>query len=120
MAFLQAIQRGNKAVMENMVQFVGAELEDQSYEDVIKENVVGIAEDQKSCREAVEKAEEDMEEQLEGEVLSAGMQKIREGSSSFDDMLRVAADIANRLEISSQTLHASFTRQLKDIAKIHR
>ncbi|XP_037607606.1 uncharacterized protein si:ch211-142k18.1 [Sebastes umbrosus] len=120
LAYLQAIQHGNKAVMENLVQFVGAELGDQSYEDVIKENVIGTQEDHKSCHEVVEKAEEDMEKQLEGEVLSAGMQKIREESLAFEDMLRAAADIANRLEISSQALHASFTKQLKDIAKIHR
>lgn len=122
LAYLQAIQHGNKAVMENLVQFVGAELGDQSYEDVIKENIIGIQEDQKSCHEVVEKAEEDLEKQLEGEVSGtlSGMQKIREESLAFEDMLRAAADIANRLEISSQALHASFTKQLKDIAKIHR
>nr|XP_033504202.1 uncharacterized protein si:ch211-142k18.1 isoform X2 [Epinephelus lanceolatus]XP_033504203.1 uncharacterized protein si:ch211-142k18.1 isoform X2 [Epinephelus lanceolatus]XP_033504205.1 uncharacterized protein si:ch211-142k18.1 isoform X2 [Epinephelus lanceolatus] len=120
LAYLQAIQHGNKAVMENLLQFVGAELGDQSYEDVIKENVIGIQEDHKSCHEVVEKAEEDMEQQLEGEVLHAGMQKIREESLAFEDMLRAAVDIANRLEISSQALHASFTKQLKDITKIHR
>ncbi|XP_034384047.1 uncharacterized protein si:ch211-142k18.1 [Cyclopterus lumpus] len=117
LAYLHAIQHGNKAVMENLVQFVGAELGDQSYEDVIKENVVGAAEDHKSCHEEVEKAEEDMEKQLKGEV---PMQKIREESSSFEEMLREAADIANRLEISSQALHASFTRQLNGVAKMHR
>nr|XP_046228616.1 uncharacterized protein si:ch211-142k18.1 [Scatophagus argus] len=122
LAYLQAIQHGNKAVIENLAQFVGAELGDQSYEDVIKENIIGIQEDQKSCHEVVEKAEEDLEKQLEGEVSSAitGMQKIREESRAFEDMLRAAADIANRLEISSQVLHASFTKQLKDIAKRHR
>lgn len=77
LAYLQAIQHGNKAVMENLAQFVGAELGDQSYEDVIKENIIGIQEDQKSCHEVVEKAEEDLEKQLEGEVSGAvaGMQK---------------------------------------------
>lgn len=75
LAYLQAIQHGNKAVIENLVQFVGAELGDQSYEDVIKENVIGTQEDHKSCHEVVEKAEEDMEKQLEGEVMGAGMQK---------------------------------------------
>lgn len=76
-AYLQAIQHGNKAVMENLVQFVGEELGDQSYEDVIKENIIGIQEDQKSCHEVVEKAEEDMEKQLEGEESGAltGMHK---------------------------------------------
>ncbi|XP_051265574.1 uncharacterized protein si:ch211-142k18.1 [Dicentrarchus labrax] len=122
LAYLQAIQHGNKAVMENLAQFVGAELGDQRYEDVIKENIIGIQEDQKSCHEVVEKAEEDLETQLEGEVSGAraGMQKIREESLAFEDMLRAAADIANRLEISSQALHASFTKQLKDIAKVQR
>lgn len=76
-AYLQTIQHGNKAVMENLVQFVGAELGDHSYEDVIKENVLGIQEDHKSCHEVVEKAEEALEKQLEGDVLeaSSGMQK---------------------------------------------
>ncbi|XP_038583784.1 uncharacterized protein si:ch211-142k18.1 [Micropterus salmoides] len=122
LAYLQAIQHGNKAVMESLEQFVGAELGDLSYEDVIKENILGIHEDQKNCHEVVEKAEEDLEKQLEGEVsgVIAGMQKIRQESLAFEDMLRTAADIANRLEISSQVLHASFTKQLKDIAKIHR
>lgn len=77
MAYLQAIQHGNKAVVDNLVQFVGAELGDQSYEDVIKENIIGIQEDQKSCHEVVEKAEEDLQQQLEGEVsgILTGMQK---------------------------------------------
>ncbi|KAK5853019.1 hypothetical protein PBY51_006843 [Eleginops maclovinus] len=118
LAYLQAIQHGNKAVMESLVQFVGAELGEQSYEDVIKENVIGIQGEHKSCHEVVEKAEEDMAKQLEGEVLSAGLQKIREESTAFEDMLRAAVDIANRLEISSQGLHASLTKQLKDIGKI--
>ncbi|XP_047429191.1 uncharacterized protein si:ch211-142k18.1 [Mugil cephalus] len=122
LAYLQAIQHGNKAVVENLEQFVGAELGVQSYEDVIKENIIGIQEDHKSCHEVVEKAEEDLEKQLEGNVLdsSSGMQKIREESLAFEDMLRAAADIAGRLERSSQALHASFTKQLKDIVKIHR
>lgn len=77
LAYLQAIQRGNKAVVENLEQFVGAQLGDQRYEDVIKENIFGIQEDHKSCTEVVEKAEEDLKNQLEGEVLDslAGMQK---------------------------------------------
>ncbi|XP_040920544.1 uncharacterized protein si:ch211-142k18.1 [Toxotes jaculatrix] len=121
LAYLQAIKRGNEAVMENLVQFVEAELGEQSYEDVIKENIIGIQEDHKSCHEVVEKAEEDLEKQLEGDVLDAfaGMQKIREESLAFEDMLRTAVDIANRLETTSQALQASFTKQLKDITKIH-
>lgn len=77
LAYLQAIQHGNKAVMENLQQFVGAELGVQSYEDVIKENIIGIQEDHKSCHEVVEKAEEDLEKKLEGNVLDSpsGMQK---------------------------------------------
>lgn len=71
LAYLQTVQRGNKAVMDNLLQFVGAELGEQRYEDVIKENVIGIQEDQKSCHEVVEKAEEDMQERLEGQ--GAGM-----------------------------------------------
>lgn len=46
--------------------------------------------------------------------------RIREESLVFEDMLRAATDIANRLESSSQVLQASFTKQLKDIKKIHR
>lgn len=77
LAYLQAIQYGNQAVMENLVQYVGAELGDQSYEDVIKENIIGIQDENKSCHEVVEKAEEDLEKQLEGDALDtlAGMQK---------------------------------------------
>lgn len=121
-AYLQAIQRGNKAVVENLEQFIGAELGDQRYEDVIKENIIGIGEDHKSCGEVLEKAEDDMKKQLEGDNVEslAGMQKIREESLAFEDMLRAAADIAGRLESSSQALHASFTRQLKDIVKVYR
>ncbi|XP_037305390.2 uncharacterized protein si:ch211-142k18.1 [Pungitius pungitius] len=117
---LQALQRANKALMENLEQFVGAELGGQSYKDVIKENVDGIAKDNSSCHEVVEKAEEDMQKQLEGEESSAGMQKMRDESLAFEDLLRVAGDIAGRLETSSQALHASFSKQLKDVAKIHR
>lgn len=121
LAYLQAIQHGNKAVMENLVQFVGDELGDQRYEDVIKENVIGIQEDQKSCHEVVEKAEEDLKKQLEGDVLDSlsGMQKIREESLAFEDMLRAAVDIASRLESTAQALHGSFAKQMKDIVKIH-
>lgn len=77
LTYLQAIQHGNKAVVDNLVQFVGAELGDQSYEDVIKENILGIQEDQKSCHGVVEKAEQDLQQQLEGEVSGTltGMKK---------------------------------------------
>ncbi|XP_071394099.1 uncharacterized protein [Centroberyx affinis] len=121
LAYLKAIQHGNQAVMENLVQYVGAELGEQSYTDVIQENIVGIREDHVSCQGVVEKAVEDLEKQLEGDVLEAlaGMQKIREESLAFEDMLRATADIAGRLESSSQALHASFTKQLKNALKIH-
>lgn len=66
---MQAIQNGNKAVMNNLVQFVGEELGDHSYEDVITENIIGIRDDQKGCQEVVEKAEEDMQQRFEGEAL---------------------------------------------------
>lgn len=77
LSHLRTIQRGNKAVVENLEQFVGAELGDQSYEDVIKDNIIGIQEDQKGCNEVVEKAENDFKKQLEGDVVSAftGIQK---------------------------------------------
>lgn len=77
LAYLQTIHHGNKAVMENLVQFVGAELGDLSYKDVIKENLIGIQDDLKSCNEVVQKAEKDLEKQLEGDVSDAldGMQK---------------------------------------------
>nr|XP_057912236.1 uncharacterized protein si:ch211-142k18.1 [Doryrhamphus excisus] len=119
LAYLQALHHANKAVIENLEQYVGAELGDQSYEEVIQANMVGIQEDHKSCREVTEKAEEDLEKQLEGEVLDtlAGMQKIRDGSLAFEEMLRAASDVAGRLESSSQALHASFTRKLRDMVQ---
>lgn len=43
--------------------------------------------------------------------------RIREESRVFEDMFRATVDIANRLEVSSQALHAAFTKQLKDISK---
>ncbi|XP_072298158.1 uncharacterized protein [Eucyclogobius newberryi] len=115
MAFLQAIQHGNRAVMDNLVQNVGEELGQLRYEDIIKENIIGIQGEHKSCYETVEKAEEDLKKQLEGEALGArsGMQKVREESLAFEDMLSAAADIAGRLESSAQALNAAFTRKLK-------
>ncbi|XP_077408360.1 uncharacterized protein LOC144039189 [Vanacampus margaritifer] len=115
-AYLQAIQHANKAVLENLAQYVGAELEEQSYEDVIRANLAGVREEHESCREVAGKAEEDLEKQLQGEVLDtlAGMQKIREESAAFEDMLRAASDIAGRLESATQALHAAFSKQLRD------
>lgn len=74
---MQTVQRGNKAVIDNLLQFVGAELGDQRYEDVIKENIIGMQEDQKTCQEVSEKAEDDMQEQLEGQAagMLVGMKK---------------------------------------------
>lgn len=77
LAYLQAVQRGNQAMVENLVQFLGSEVGEQSYEDVIRENVIGIREEQKKCHEVVGKAEEDLEKQLEGDSLNSlvGMNK---------------------------------------------
>ncbi|KAF7231648.1 uncharacterized protein si:ch211-142k18.1 isoform X1 [Nothobranchius furzeri] len=121
-AYLKARQQGNQAVVENLEQFLGSDLGDRRYEDKIKENIVGIQEDHKSCIEVVEKAEDDLKKQLEGDGLDVftGMQnRIKEESLVFEDMLRAAADIAGRLERSSRALKSSFTRHLEDIVKIH-
>lgn len=77
LAYTHTVQRGNRAVMDNLLQFVGAELGDQRYEDVIRENVIGIQEDQKTWHQVVEKAENDMQEQLEGQASGTlvGMEK---------------------------------------------
>lgn len=68
LAHMQSVQRGNKAVIDNLMQFVGAELGEQRYEDVIKENIISVQEDQKTCHRAVEEAEDDMQEQLKGQA----------------------------------------------------
>ncbi|XP_065112808.1 uncharacterized protein [Paramisgurnus dabryanus] len=114
-AYLKALQHGNQAVVENLVQFVGAEMGDQRYEDVIQENVVGIREDHVSCENAVTKALEDMTSQLEGDAQAtlAGIQKIKEESLAFEEMLRTAAAIATRLESSSRTLHVNLMERLR-------
>lgn len=77
LAYLQATQHGNKAVVDNLVQLVAEEVGDQSYEEVIKENIIGIQEDQKSCHGVVQQAEEDLQKQLEGDVsgVPTGVQK---------------------------------------------
>ncbi|XP_056621128.1 uncharacterized protein si:ch211-142k18.1 [Triplophysa dalaica] len=114
-AYLKALQHGNQAVMENLVQFVGAEMGDQRYEDVIQENAVGIKEDHVSCEKVVMKASEDMESQLAGDAQAtlAGIQKIKEESHTFEEMLRAAADVATRLETSSRALHVKLMEQLR-------
>ncbi|XP_038143493.1 uncharacterized protein si:ch211-142k18.1 [Cyprinodon tularosa] len=114
--FLRAIQHRNKVVMENLEQFVGSELGDQKYEDVIKENVISVQEEHKGCNEDLEKAEEELKNQLKGDGFAV-MQKVREESVVFEEMLRAAADIASRLERSSKVLHASFTQQLKTLSE---
>lgn len=113
---LKALQRGNQAVMENLIQFVGAELGDQNYEDVIQENMAGVREEHLSCDGMVEKVAVDLEGQLEGDILEAlaGIQKIKEESLAFEGMLRATDAIAGRLESSSRSLHASFARRPRD------
>lgn len=74
MAYLNALQHGNQAVMENLIQFVGAEMGDQSYQEIIQENIVGIKENHASCVGVLKKATEELESQLEG-ADHAGMQK---------------------------------------------
>lgn len=77
LAYMHTVQRGNKAVMDDLLQFVGAELGDQRYEDVIRESIIGIQEDQKTCHQVVGKAEDDMQERLEGQAsgMLLGMEK---------------------------------------------
>ncbi|XP_018941297.1 uncharacterized protein LOC109069055 [Cyprinus carpio] len=114
-AYLKALQHGNQAVMENLVQFVGAEMGDQHYEEVIQENIAGIREDHVSCESVVTKAAEELESQLEGDAQAtlAGIQKIKEESLAFEEMLRTTTDIASRLESSSRALHVEMTEQLR-------
>ncbi|KAF7690245.1 uncharacterized protein si:ch211-142k18.1 [Silurus meridionalis] len=119
MAYLKALQHGNQAVMENLIQFVGAEMGDQSYQDIIQENIVAIKEDHASCVGVLRKATEELENQLEGAGL-AGIQRITEDSLTFERMLRVTTDIANQLETSSRTLHLQITEQLRKGLKLKR
>lgn len=118
LGFLQALQRANGAVVDNLEQYVEAEVGGQSYGDVIAENVAAVREEQESCRGAVQQAEEDLRQRLEGDVsgIISGMKKLREESRAFEEMLRATADVAHRLEVSSQALHAAFTRQLKGVS----
>lgn len=66
MVYLKALQLGNQAVMENMIQFVGAEMGNQSYQEIIQENILGIKENHESCVEVLKKAADELENQLEG------------------------------------------------------
>ena len=66
---MRAVQHGNQAIMENLVQYVSAEVGEQRYEAIIQENIVGIKEDHASCQEATRKALDDLEKQLEGDVM---------------------------------------------------
>ncbi|XP_026858794.2 uncharacterized protein si:ch211-142k18.1 [Electrophorus electricus] len=119
-AYLKALQHGNQAVVENLVQFVGAEMGEHSYQEVIQENIAGIREDHASSEGVMKKAAEELENQLEGDFLNAqaGIQKIKEGSLAFEQMLRATADIASRLEISSRTLHMALTKQLRKTTRV--
>ncbi|XP_023662766.1 uncharacterized protein [Paramormyrops kingsleyae] len=113
--YLQAIQHGNQAVMENLIQYVSTEMGDQSYQEVIQENIVGIKEDHLNLEEVVKKIVEDLETQLEGGILEslAEKNKILEESLAIETMLSAAAGMAQKLEGSAQTLYSSFTKQLK-------
>lgn len=76
-AYLKAIQHGNQAVVENLVQYVGAEMGEQRYQDVIEENISGIREEYSSCSGVVDKTAEELKTQLEGDSQEAlaGIQK---------------------------------------------
>ncbi|TRZ02157.1 hypothetical protein DNTS_007276 [Danionella cerebrum] len=113
-AYLKALQHGNQAVMENLLQFVGAEMGDQSYEDTIQENIVGIQEDHESCEGVVTKAAEEMEN-LEGDAQETldGIQKIKAESLAFVELVNAATVIASRLENFSRVLHVKMMEQLR-------
>ncbi|XP_062406901.1 uncharacterized protein si:ch211-142k18.1 [Sardina pilchardus] len=113
--YLKAVQHGNQAVVENLAQYVGAEMGEQRYQDVIEENIAGVREDHGSCGGVVDKTAEELRSQLEGDSQEAlaGIQKIKEESLAFEDMLRAASAIAGRLESTSKALHASLTQQLR-------
>ena len=66
---MRAVQHGNQAVVENLVQYLSEEVGEQRYEDIIQENIAGIKEGHASCQEATQKALEDLERQLEGDVM---------------------------------------------------
>ncbi|KAG5847149.1 hypothetical protein ANANG_G00122950 [Anguilla anguilla] len=121
LSYLRAIQHGNQAVIENLIQYVSAEMGEQRYQEVILENVAGIKEDHLSCQGIVEKITDNLETQLEGEALEslAEARKIKEESSAFEDMLRTAEEIANKLETSSKALYVSFTQQLQNTQIVH-
>ncbi|XP_062858579.1 uncharacterized protein si:ch211-142k18.1 [Trichomycterus rosablanca] len=115
LAYLKTLQHGNQAVVENLIQFVGAEMGDRRYEEIVQENVVDVKENHASCEEMMTKATDELENQLEGDVLKAesAIQKIKEESVTFEAMLRSTANIASRLEIFTQTLHMQLTEQLR-------
>ncbi|XP_026800406.3 uncharacterized protein si:ch211-142k18.1 [Pangasianodon hypophthalmus] len=119
MAYLKALQHGNQAVMENLIQFVGAEMGDQSYQEIIQENIAAIKENHASCVGVLKKATEELEDQLEGADF-AGIQKISEESLTFEGMLRATTNLANQLETSSRTLHLRITEQLRKSLKLKR
>ncbi|CAL8312959.1 unnamed protein product [Lota lota] len=118
LSYMRAIQHGNQAIVENLAQYVSAEVGEQRYEDIIQENIVGIKEDHASCQGATQKALEDLQKQLEGDVMETltGMHKIREELAAFEGMRRSVADAAARLELAVPALQASFTRKLRNTA----
>lgn len=68
LAYLQALQRANGAAVDDLEQYVEAEVGGQRYEDVIAENVAAVREEQESCRGEVQEAEEELQQRLEGDV----------------------------------------------------
>lgn len=77
LTYLQALQRANGAVVDNLERYVEAEVGGQSYGDVIAENAAALREEQQGCQGAVEKAEEELQQRLEGDVSGtvSGMKK---------------------------------------------
>ncbi|CAL8394085.1 unnamed protein product [Gadus morhua 'NCC'] len=115
---MRAVQHGNQAVVENLVQYLSEEVGEQRYEDIIQENIAGIKEGHASCQEATQKALEDLERQLEGDVMEtlSRMQRIREELASFEGLRRGVVDAAGRLELAVPALQASFTRKIGNAA----
>lgn len=77
LGFLQALQRANRAVLDNLEQYVEAEVGGQRYQEVIAEDVAAAREEQENCRAAVENAEEDLQRRLEGDAsqINSSMKK---------------------------------------------
>lgn len=71
LVYLKTLQHGNQAVVENLIQFVGAEMGERRYEEIVQENIVDVKDNHASCEEMMTKATDELENQLEGEVLKA-------------------------------------------------